>query len=130
MPRTPPAQPDDQPPEDNAEQAEAPQAQDVAADALDPSARTIGIDQGSTRGGHADPGAVSPQDEPDLVERMEQMVSSGHIDMDAFAGEPRMDDEDDRGGDEGGDGGGDDDAIERFTVIPDPDAAIAHDPDD
>jgi len=34
-------------------------------------------------------------DVPDLVDRMKAMVSSGHIDMDAYRGEPNDDDNDD-----------------------------------
>lgn len=37
--------------------------------------------------------AVMPDDTPDLIDRMEQMVSSGRVDSGAFAGEPRHDDE-------------------------------------
>lgn len=78
--------------DDNSEQDDADQAQDVADDALD------GTDDGyeeSERGGHPDPTEVASADEPDLVERMVGMVRSGHIDNDAFAGEPQMDDEED-----------------------------------
>ena len=67
--------------EDNSEQADAgTQAQDVAADAQ---ARAT------------DPAQIIPDDVPDLVERMNDMNRSGRIDMDAYAGEPQMDDEDD-----------------------------------
>ena len=37
-----------------------------------------------------------PDDVPDLVDTMNQMVSSGLIDNGAFAGEPMHDDEEDR----------------------------------
>lgn len=79
--------------EDNAEQAEAgTQANDVADDA-----RALGTDmsEDSERGGMPNPAQVIPDDTPDLVERMEDMVRSGMIDHDAFAGEPQMDDEED-----------------------------------
>lgn len=78
--------------EENSEQQEPDQAQDVAEDALNADAD---LSEDSERGGHSDPTKVAPEDEPDLVERMKAMVRSGHIDNDAFAGEPNMDDEED-----------------------------------
>jgi len=72
----------------NQSQAGRPHAHDVADEALhredDPSEDSEKV-----------PGGVSvmPLDEPDLVDRMEQMVSSGRIDTDAFAGERNDDDE-------------------------------------
>ena len=39
--------------------------------------------------------AVRPEDAPDLVDHMHQMVSSGRIDMDAYRGERSDDDEPD-----------------------------------
>jgi hypothetical protein len=79
-------------PDENKEQDDGDQAQDVADDAL-----TAGTDRSedSERGGHPDRTEVAPADEPDLVERMEGMLSSGIIDNDAYAGEPQMDDEED-----------------------------------
>jgi hypothetical protein len=76
-------------PEENNEQQEGDQAQDVAAEALD------GDDEfGDTeRGGSSDPAELVPQDVPDLVEKMNEMVTSGLIDNDAFFGEPVHDDE-------------------------------------
>jgi hypothetical protein len=87
MPGTPN---DDIAPElDNDEQHDADQAQDVADDAFaldgDPS-------EDSEHGGVANP-AVMPDDVPDLVDTMNQMVTSGRIDNGAFAGEPMHDDE-------------------------------------
>lgn len=79
--------------DDNAEQADAgTQAQDVAADA-----RTSAIDmsEDSERGGTSNRAQVTPDDRADLVETMDGMTRSGVIDMDAFAGEPQMDDEED-----------------------------------
>lgn len=81
------------PPEDvgtvNQSQRESAQAQDVAQDALhaneDPS-------EDSEKAG-SDGFSVMPQDEPDLIDRMNQMVSSGHIDTGAFDGERNDDDE-------------------------------------
>jgi len=46
------------------------------------------------------PGEVLPDDVPDLVERMEEMVRSGRIDTDAFIGEPSHDDEPETFGEE------------------------------
>ncbi len=78
---------------DNQEQCDTDQAQDVADDAL-----TLGDDPyvESEHGGAANPAAVMPDDVPDLVDTMNQMVSSGRIDNGAFQGEPMMDDEEDR----------------------------------
>ncbi len=78
--------------DDNSEQDDGDQAQDVAEDA-----RNINTDRSeeSERGGNPDRTQVSPEDEPDLVERMNAMVRSGIIDNGAFAGEPQMDDEED-----------------------------------
>ncbi len=81
---------------DNSEQRDDGQAQDVAAEALQ-----RGTDPGgdSEHGGGEDRGAVIPDDTPDLVDTMNAMVRSGHIDNGAFAGEPMMDDEEDILGD-------------------------------
>ena len=77
---------------DNSEQREPTQAQDVAEEALH-----LGEDPyvESEHGGQSNPGAVMPDDVPDLVDTMNQMVSSGRIDNGAFQGEPMMDDEED-----------------------------------
>lgn len=90
--------PDNLAPEtDNSEQNEAgTQAQDVAADAL---ADHSDLSEDSERGGHDDPGDLIPDDTEDLVEKMNAMQRSGHIDFDAYAGEPSMDDEEDYYGD-------------------------------
>lgn len=92
---------DDLAPENaNSEQDESgTQAQDVAEDA-----RTRGTDlsEGSERGGKTDPTELVPQDMSDLVEKMQEMTRSGHVDMDAYAGEPAMDDEEDSYGDSEG----------------------------
>ncbi len=85
---------DDLAPEtDNDEQADDGQAQDVADDALELSGD---LSEDSEHGGTPNPGAVMPDDTPDLVDTMNQMVSSGLIDNGAFAGEPMHDDEEDR----------------------------------
>jgi uncharacterized 2Fe-2S/4Fe-4S cluster protein (DUF4445 family) len=40
-------------------------------------------------------GAVLPDDTPDLIDKMNEMLASGIIDNGAFAGEPMHDDEED-----------------------------------
>lgn len=77
---------------DNREQRDEGQAQDVADEALH-----LGSDpaEESEHGGSANPAALIPDDVPDLVDKMNEMVRSGHIDNDAFAGEPMHDDEED-----------------------------------
>ena len=93
MPRTPT---DDIAPElDNDEQRDADQAQDVADDAM---IVDTDLSEESEHGGSSDRGAVTPDDTPDLVDTMNQMVRSGVIDNGAFAGEPMHDDEEDRFG--------------------------------
>jgi hypothetical protein len=85
---------DDLAPEmDNDEQRDADQAQDVADDAMDVDTDSY---EESEHGGRSNPGAVMPDDVPDLVDTMNQMVTSGRIDNGAFAGEPMHDDEEDR----------------------------------
>lgn len=75
----------------NAEQSEAgTQAQDVAAEAR---AVALGISEESGHGGKPNPAELIPSDMPDLVDKMKEMRRSGQIDMDAFAGEEDMDDE-------------------------------------
>ena len=73
----------------NESQQDNASANDVADEAMrkdeDPS-------EDSEKGGSSGI-SVAPQDEPDLVDRMDQMVSSGHIDLGAFAGERNDDDE-------------------------------------
>ncbi len=75
----------------NREQLDEGQAQDVAEDA-----RSSGPGIGSSsRGGKANPAQILPDDVPDIVDRMNEMVRSGRIDNDAYSGEPAMDDEED-----------------------------------
>lgn len=76
----------------NSEQQEPDQAQDVTEDAR---AAPTDLTEDSERGWHPDRTQVVPSDEPDLVERMKDMIHSGRIDNDAYAGEPQMDDEED-----------------------------------
>ncbi|MFC3440166.1 hypothetical protein ACFOKF_02960 [Sphingobium rhizovicinum] len=79
--------------EENSEQAETgSQAQDVADDAR---GRSTDLAEDSERGGRASVAQITPDDTEDLVEKMEAMNRSGRIDMDAYAGEPSMDDEED-----------------------------------
>lgn len=76
---------------ENQEQVDAPaQAQSVTDDAL---GRSSDRSEDSVKAGPRDRTALTPDDTPDLIDRMEQMVSSGHIDMDAYRGEPAHDDE-------------------------------------
>ena len=67
----------------------AEQAQTLADEAR---GRATAFEDGETeKAGHGDEFGSSA---PDLVDTMNQMVSSGHIDMGAFAGERSDDDED------------------------------------
>ncbi|WP_336969018.1 hypothetical protein [Sphingobium aromaticiconvertens] len=91
--------PDPLPPidEENSEQADSgTQANDVADDAR---ARQTTLSEDSKHGGKTNPAQIIPDDMPDLIDKMNEMNRSGHIDNDAFAGEPMMDDEDDALGD-------------------------------
>ena len=83
--------------EENSEQADAgAQAQDVADDAV---TRSIDLSEDSERGGRTDPAQLVPDDTEDLVEKMNAMNRSGRLDMDAYTGEPQMDDEEEFLGD-------------------------------
>lgn len=79
-------------PEDfNREQDEESQAPDIEAELRD----GVRDEQGQTeRPYYDDPGAILPDDVPDLVDKMNEMFVSGRIDNDAFVGEPMHDDED------------------------------------
>lgn len=84
--------------EENSEQRDEGQAQDIGDEALarrsskaDESDRDPVVD--SEHGGAASPAAIIPEDTPDLVDTMKQMLTSGLIDNGAYAGEPMMDDE-------------------------------------
>ncbi|WP_097092405.1 hypothetical protein [Novosphingobium sp. Chol11] len=77
--------------EENDEQRdEGSQAQTVTDDTR---VRSTDLSEDSERGGSTNPAQIIPDDTPDLVERMEEMNRSGHMDFDAFSGEPQMDDE-------------------------------------
>lgn len=81
--------PDDLAPETvNNEQEEAEtQAQSVAEDARTRSVSILTPEKSKKLSN-----SLNPAEEPDLVERMEQMNTSGTIDMDAYAGEETHDD--------------------------------------
>ncbi len=66
------------------------QAQDVADDAL---GEGSDLSEDSERGGTSNPAGIIPDNVPDLVDTMNQMVTSGRIDNGAFAGEPMHNDE-------------------------------------
>ncbi len=78
------------PDRENSEQDETgTQAQDVAEDARrDAEERLSESDPAPAD----DPADLVPRDVPDLVEKQKDMARSGRIDMDAFRGEPKMDD--------------------------------------
>ncbi|SDD89807.1 hypothetical protein SAMN05444678_1343 [Sphingomonas sp. YR710] len=76
----------------NAEQSEAgTQAQDVADDAM---VSALDRAEESEHGGKRNPAQIVPNDTPDLVDKMNEMNRSGRIDMGAYVGEEKMDDED------------------------------------
>ena len=75
----------------NREQQDEGQAQDVAEDARS----HAGALSESRHGGHSNPAQIIPDDVPDLVDKMNEMVRTGRIDNDAYAGEPSHDDEED-----------------------------------
>jgi hypothetical protein len=78
----------------NSEQDDAEsQAQTVAEDALFRGDRAREGEE-TEHGGRSNPAQVTPDDAQDLVDHMTDMDRSGRIDMDAFAGEDDMDDED------------------------------------
>ena len=84
----------DAPEAHNSEQDDEPaQAQTVAGDALDGAAAGQMGGEDSEHGGATNPAQVQPDDAQDVVDHMEQMESSGQIDMDAYRGERSDDDE-------------------------------------
>lgn len=81
-------------PTDNREQEdESAQAQTVADDAVRGLANAQVQNEDSEHGGTTNPAQITPDDEQDVVDHMEQMERSGRIDMDAFRGERNDDDE-------------------------------------
>jgi hypothetical protein len=84
----------DAPEANNSEQDDEPaQAQTVAGEALKGgTSRQMGGED-SEHGGTTNPAQIQPDDAQDVVDHMEQMESSGTIDMDAYRGERSDDDE-------------------------------------
>ena len=79
---------------DNTEQDdEGAQAQTVAGDALEGEAAGQLGGGDSEHGGTTNPAQIQPDDTQDVVDHMQQMESSGTIDMDAYRGERSDDDE-------------------------------------
>jgi len=76
--------------EDNSEQRDEGQAQDVAEEARD---RQTDLYEESDKDDDSDPTEILPEDVPDLIDTMNQMIRSGQIDNGAYAGEPVHDDE-------------------------------------
>jgi len=75
---------------DNSQQVDPDQAQDIARDALNLATNDVGLhDTVKVKGG------IDDVDAQDLVDQMNQMVSSGRIDLSAFEGEPNHDGDDD-----------------------------------
>jgi hypothetical protein len=75
---------------DNSQQADDGQTQDVAAEAMNLGTSDLGLhDTVKATGGFDD------VDAQDLVDHMNQMVTSGRIDLSAFEGEPNHDGDDD-----------------------------------
>ena len=91
-------EPADLPPETyNAEQDDAPQqAQTLADEAL---GRVSAFESGDSE--KAPSGLADDDSVPDLVDHMDQMVSSGRIDMSAYRGERSDDDEEGGLGEQG-----------------------------
>jgi hypothetical protein len=90
--------PDEAPELHNAEQDdELEQAQTVADEALAGGARDPSpLDSIKPD----DPGELMDDSTQDLIDKMRDMEQSGRIDMGAFAGEPNMDDNEDKYGDD------------------------------
>lgn len=74
---------------DNSQQADEGQSQDVAAEAMNRATGDGLHDTEKVKGGFED------ADAQDLVDHMNQMVTSGRIDLSAFEGEPNHDGDDD-----------------------------------
>ena len=88
------ARPSDTLQPDNEEQEdESAQAQTVADDAIRGIPDAQFRNQESEHGGTTNPAQITPDDEQDVVDHMEQMERSGRIDMDAYRGERNDDDE-------------------------------------
>lgn len=115
----------DAPKADNREQDDEPaQAQTVADDAIRGNAATQIEAEDSVHGGTTNPAQLAPDDAQDVVDHMEQMESSGVIDMDAYRSERSDDDEAEMLGEDGMEPGDLDEhgnprhgADERFTPV-------------
>jgi hypothetical protein len=84
----------DAPESHNDEQDDEPaQAQTVAGEALTGTASGQMGGEDSEHGGTTNPAQIQPDDAQDVVDHMNQMESSGTIDMDAYRGERSDDDE-------------------------------------
>ncbi len=111
-----PRDPDEAPEATNREQDDDGQAQDVAESALHP-----GPGLGESHKAPTSDAQILPDDVPDLVDTMNQMVSSGRIDNGAYAGEPMHDDEEGELGDTDPDEG---DPLEGLHELPGGDGAL------
>lgn len=80
-------------PENREQDDEDAQAQTVADDVIRGMAGAQADSQDSDHGGDTNPAQIIPDDTQDVVDHMEQMESSGLIDMDAYRGERNDDDE-------------------------------------
>jgi hypothetical protein len=81
----------------NAEQDdELEQAQQVAEEARNKDAEASPLDSIK----NDEPGEVTDDSSQDLIDKMRDMEQSGRIDMDAYRGEPNMDDEDEKYGED------------------------------
>lgn len=79
--------------ENREQEDEDAQAQTVADDAIRGYANDATLSGESQHGGSTNPAQITPDDEQDVVDHMQQMQRSGQIDMDAFRGERSDDDE-------------------------------------
>ena len=83
----------DAPTDNNEQEDESAQAQTVADDVVRGLANAQAQNEESEHGGTTNPAQITPDDEQDVVDHMEQMETSGVIDMDAYRGERNDDDE-------------------------------------
>ena len=84
----------------NAEQEdEAAQAQEITREAYGKDAETSPLDSVKPDPDEYGEGEVMDDSSQDLIDKMRDMEQSGRIDMDAYRGEPNMDDEDGTYGD-------------------------------
>lgn len=81
----------------NSEQADPGQAQDVAEELLEGVTGDDPLDSASPLDSRR--AGAGPEDPPDMIDQMGEMLRTGVIDYDAYVGEPRHDDEEDSYGD-------------------------------